>query len=83
MGYVDFTGTEVVPCQYDNARSFTNGMAAVKRNGKWGYIERETFEEVIECQFEDAQDFSNGGSAFVYEDGLWTLMKVYRLSRSK
>ena len=82
-GYVDFAGTEVVPCQYDHARSFTNGMAAVKRNGKWGYIERETFEEVIECQFEDAQDFSNGGSAFVYEDGLWTLMKVYRLSRSK
>lgn len=82
-GYVDFTGKEVVPCQYTNAKSFSNGFAAIERNGKWGYIVKDTFEEVIECQFEGANDFSDGGSAFIYKDGFWTLLKVYRLSQIK
>ena len=82
-GYIDVTGQEVVPCQYTNAKSFSNGFAAIERNGKWGYIARDTFEEVIECQFEDANDFSDGGSAFIYKNGVWTLLKIYRLSKIK
>ena len=82
-GYIDATGKEIVPCQYTNAKSFSNGFAAVEKNGKWGYIEREKFEEVIKCQFEDASDFNDKGSTFIYENGLWSLLKIYRLSKIK
>lgn len=82
-GYVDATGQEIVPCKYTNAKSFSNGFAAVERNGKWGYIVKDTFEEVIECQYEGANDFSDGGSAFIYKNGVYTLIKIYRLSKIK
>jgi len=37
-GFIDTTGKEVVPCIYEDVRDFSEGMAAVKRDGKWGYI---------------------------------------------
>lgn len=36
-GFVDKTG-KMIPCIYDEAESFSNGLAKVKQNGKWGYI---------------------------------------------
>ena len=43
-GYIDTTGREVIPCIYDHAEKFKNGLAAVG-NGKgsaqqWGYIDK-------------------------------------------
>jgi len=37
-GFIDTTGKEVVPCIFDNARDFSEGLAAVLVDGKWGYI---------------------------------------------
>ena len=31
--------TEAVPCKYDNAADFSEGLAAVELDGKWGYID--------------------------------------------
>lgn len=36
-GFVDKTG-KIIPCIYDETESFFNGLAKVKLNGKWGYI---------------------------------------------
>ena len=34
------TGTKMIPCEYDYAYPFSKGLAAVKRDGKWGCIDR-------------------------------------------
>lgn len=39
-GYVDKTGKEVIPCQYDSAKNFKDGLAKVELDGKSFYINR-------------------------------------------
>ena len=38
-GFVDQSGHIVVPPIYDQVFSFREGLAAVKRDGKWGFID--------------------------------------------
>jgi len=46
-GYKDKkTGEIVIPCNYDYAEKFSEGLALVRLNGKWGYID-ETGTEVV------------------------------------
>ena len=51
--------TEVIPCQYDDADFFSEGLAPVKKDGKWGYIDK-TGKEVVPCQYDNALGFSDG-----------------------
>jgi hypothetical protein len=37
-GFIDSTGREVIPTQFEDAASFSEGLAAVKVNGKNGFI---------------------------------------------
>ena len=39
-GAIDKSGNEVVPLKYDDIMGFREGLAAVKLNGKWGFIIR-------------------------------------------
>lgn len=61
-------GTEVSG-PYEDARPFDNGWAAVKKNGKWGFIDTDG-NEVIDFQFDDALSFS-GHLAAVKQGDLW------------
>lgn len=63
-GFLDKKNKVVIKPTYEEARSFSNGMAAVKKDGKWGYINKEN-EVVIDYQFEDAGYFTKEGTAFV------------------
>lgn len=38
-GYVDESGAEVIPCKYDHAGYFVNGLAQVKKGAKAGMID--------------------------------------------
>ena len=38
-GNIDFNGHEVIPCIYETARHFREGVSARKLNGKWGMID--------------------------------------------
>lgn len=58
-GLIDAKGKEIVPCKYDEIRSFCDGLARVKLNDKYGFIDR-FGEEVIPCKYVDAEDFSDG-----------------------
>ncbi len=64
-GYIDKTGKEVVECKYDDVYSFSEGMAVVKKDGKYdydwkcGYIDK-TGKEVVECKYDFASNFSEG-----------------------
>ena len=54
---------------FDDARDFKEGFAAVKKDGKWGYINTKG-EQIVECKFDGVGDF-NEGFAAVKKDDRW------------
>ncbi|HJV18508.1 MAG TPA: WG repeat-containing protein [Sediminibacterium sp.] len=59
FGYVDLNGKERIPLQYEDAYSFQDGLAKVKKNGKWGYIDT-SGKTVIDLVYDKAGLFYNG-----------------------
>lgn len=57
------TVQQIVPCQYDMAGDFSEGLGRVRmgdtQSGKWGYVDK-TGKLVVPCQYEGVQDFSEG-----------------------
>ncbi|MDD5585129.1 MAG: WG repeat-containing protein, partial [Candidatus Omnitrophica bacterium] len=66
-GYVDSTGRFAIEPKYDEAKPFSEGLAAVKVNQQWGYIDM-TGKLAIEPRYDDAEPFSDG-RALVKENG--------------
>ena len=58
-GYIDKTGREVIPCQYDRVWAFSEGLAEVLKSGKYGYIDK-TGRAVIPCQYDYTDGFREG-----------------------
>lgn len=63
------TGKVEVDFKYDEVRKFSEEMAAVKVNGKWGFINK-SGKEVIKPEYDAATDFENG-FARVKLNGRW------------
>lgn len=59
----------VIPAKYDSANFFKEGLARVRLNGEWGYIDK-TGKEVIPLRYDDARSFSEG-LASVKLNGTW------------
>ncbi|MBR6432447.1 MAG: WG repeat-containing protein, partial [Muribaculaceae bacterium] len=38
-GFINTQGIQVIKCQYDDVRPFGNKFAAVKNDGKWGFVD--------------------------------------------
>ena len=55
--------------EFDGVGSFNEGFAAVKKDGKYGYINTKG-EQIVECKFDNGGDF-NEGFAVVKKDGKW------------
>ena len=53
--------------EVEKLRDFSEGLCAIKQNGKWGYIDKKG-NTVIDCIYEDVKDFSEG-LAVVKKDG--------------
>ena len=69
-GFIDKTGTIVIPCIYDSACDFSEGLARVGKKGKYGFINREGT-EIVSCIYDDFRDFSEGFAAVaVYVNGI-------------
>jgi hypothetical protein len=79
-GYIDPEGTEIISTSYTDARSFSEGMAAVHRGdipgnvfgtprGNWGFIDCNG-KEVVTPGYDSVDDFI-GGVARVERDGRW------------
>ena len=61
--------TEIIAPQYEEVRQFAdNGLAAVKKDGKWGYIDT-TGAVVIPFQYNYAYSFSEGKAVVSLGEG--------------
>ena len=58
-GYFDRTGHVFVEPIYQYARAFSEGFAAVRKDGLWGFIDN-SGNEVIAFQYTDVESFSKG-----------------------
>jgi hypothetical protein len=69
-GYTDTEGCFEISCMYEYLGTFNDGLAAVKYNGKYGFIN--FYQEfVIEPIFDDVTSFDNGlCKASIYGIGL-------------
>ncbi len=63
-GFVKSSGDILIEPSYDNAKSFSNGLAAVCQKNKWGFIDTEN-NIAIGCEFSDADYFNAEGSCFI------------------
>jgi len=65
---VDADGKKISTPQYDDVGFIGDGMIAVKKNGKWGYIDK-TGHQVVSPQFEYGYTFSEGLAAVQAKNG--------------
>jgi hypothetical protein len=65
FGFVDASGQIRIPAQYDEARWFSEGLAAVRVGTKWGYID-EAGQTAIGFQYAQANDFQHGRAVVVF-----------------
>ena len=40
VGFIDRSGKMIIPAQFDDAQGFSNGLAPVCLNGKWGAVDK-------------------------------------------
>lgn len=58
-GYIDSRGNFAIKPRFDDAQTFSEGLAAVSKAGRWGYVDRKGT-EVIPLRFRAAGTFRNG-----------------------
>ena len=58
-GYIDKANTFVLDYQYQEAKSFRNGLAAVKKDNMWGFIDT-SGKVVIPIKYQDRGLFTDG-----------------------
>ena len=70
IGFADLETREIiVPCKYESVYSYNDGLASVKLDGKWGYVDK-LGREVIPCLYDVAGQF-NEGLAMVELNNKW------------
>jgi len=75
-GFVDKDGKVQIEPQYEEARSFSNGLAGVKVDGKWSFINNKNV-VVINDQFDDVDYFNPAGICFVKRENYWSTISLY------
>ena len=67
-GYIDKKGRVVIPFnRYDNTTDFSEGLAAVKKDGKWGFVNKKG-KEVIPLKYKFAGSFDKGLARVEHKD---------------
>lgn len=63
-GYINSQGVEIIPCQYEQASNFKEGVAAVLKKDveKWGFIDK-AGNETLPFIYDSASDFGEGLAA--------------------
>jgi hypothetical protein len=66
LAAIAFAQKEVIPLKYGGAQSFSDGLAAVMLDGKWGFIDKEG-KEVVPPKYNEVKSFSDGLAAVKLE----------------
>ncbi|HSW61610.1 MAG TPA: WG repeat-containing protein [bacterium] len=81
-GFEEFDKNVIIPATFDNAFQFSSGVAAVKKDGKWGYINN-SGKALTDFSFDDASSFSGflatvkkGEESFLIELSFKKIMKL-------
>lgn len=75
-GFVNGDGTMAMEFQYEQAGSFSCGLAAICENGKWGYISSDGT-LMLKHQFDACKPFSSNGIAAIKEGDRWSYIQLY------
>ena len=75
-GFADSKGNVVINYQYDDAFSFSNGVAAVRNGNNWHYISAYN-KQAIPLDFDNAQPFHNGVAFAYYGEGMSIIKLTY------
>lgn len=78
LGFTDLQGAEMMAPTYEKDRDaldyyFQEGRMRVKKNGKYGFLDKK-LNEVVPCQYEEVADFEKG-YAKVKTGGRWGFVK--------
>ena len=76
-GFVDKKGKVIIDYKYEDAESFSLGLAPVSINGKWGYIDLKG-ELVITNEFDGAKPFYKSGVASVKSDNMYRFIQLIK-----
>jgi WG containing repeat len=60
FGYIDQDGNYLIEPQFEDAKGFAEGLAAVRLNGRWGYIDKKGSLRILNNYPFFADDFSGG-----------------------
>ena len=77
-GYIDKSGKWVFPAIFESASDFSEGLAAVAKDGKYGYIDRNG-KWVIPASFTFASGFSEGLAVVVVDEKFGYIDKTGRI----
>jgi len=69
-GYITFDGTWLLKTKYAFCYAFTDGVARVYQDEKWGYID-EKGNEIVPPTFADCGEYRNGLAPFSLDGALW------------
>lgn len=77
QGYIDMEGNIVIPQElnYDDYFPFHQGYAKVKKDQKFGYIDK-TGKEVIPTIYDSANNFEECGLAMVSKENVWSYINA-------
>ncbi|HRF40725.1 MAG TPA: WG repeat-containing protein, partial [Saprospiraceae bacterium] len=84
-GFMDRNGRLSIKGNYDEVRGFVQGRAAVRKKGRWGYIDNRA-RWIAEPQFRAAWSFSEGlarvttfedKAGFIDTNGDWAIQPTY------
>lgn len=67
-GFIDHTGTLIIPCEWDEVGTVLDGRASVQKDGKWGAINREG-NLIVPCQWQYLTPEADGGYTMVDFNG--------------
>lgn len=74
-GYVDTNGQVVNPSVYEDCSPYFNGFSSVKKNGRWGLINREG-NLILDCKYEWPLGYSEG-LVPVCENDRWSYVDTF------
>lgn len=66
-GFIDYTGTLIIPCEWETVGMVVDGRAPVQKDGKWGVIDQNG-QLLIPCEWDSLIGDSYGG-LIVHKNG--------------